>query len=57
VFPTTSEQYDNGINNIVPTLISMNAEVQQALLLTCHCELAGQLLYQKGVNQRETAVF
>ena len=48
--------YDNGLNNIVPTLISMTAQVQQALLLTCHSELAGQLLYQKGGQPHETVI-
>jgi hypothetical protein len=45
--PHTTETYDNGLNNIVPTLISMTAAVQNSLLNVCKLELAGQLKYQQ----------
>ena len=38
--------YDNGLNNIAPTLITMTADVQEELLKTCNMELASSLHFQ-----------
>ena len=39
--------YDNGLNNIAPTLITMSRKLQTALSATCKAELNGELYYQK----------
>jgi hypothetical protein len=42
--PTGS--YDNGLNNICPTLITMTKPVQTAWVNICKAELAGALYFQ-----------
>ena len=42
--------YDNGLNNIAPTLITMKKKLQTALSATCTAELNGELYYQKLVD-------
>jgi hypothetical protein len=42
--------YDNGLNNIAPTLITMTKVVQNAFVQTCKAELSGTLHFQQAVD-------
>ena len=54
-FPNFAEQYDNGVNNVVPTLITMIPDVESSFSKICKLELDGKLEYQKQLQPPEAS--